>query len=264
MNISRTIKTLVCFGFFLCLTSLTAADNLGGPTMGYYLSPEFVGEHAKLIVEVTLDSVNTTMNKGMVWTLADCTVTDVLKGNLEDYALTVHAPGGEFEDFHTEAGPRPNLTPGDKWILALNPSTENRRVILGMIQGAFRLNNGIAERDFSLFSFVERPPVTLEGTVEKLDADELRETLRVAPAPDIDERAENTTTSIQSEKEEIPQTISQQNKKNTGINQTEEKEWENKQKTATDDSPNVSTVVGLIFALLSAVIAFMLLYKRKK
>ncbi len=164
-----------------CLAGVQLAfGNLGGFVTGVYLSPAEVAEFADLIIRGRILRVAPTLWRDAVWTETEIEVVEVWRGAIGDEVIVVRQPGGELEGFKTEAGPRSNFQLGDDWILAVDPIPgSDFHTVIGLIQGAFKVEDGQASRNFSGIRFSTPPPAGSvgQGAVEGFAIERLADML---------------------------------------------------------------------------------------
>ncbi len=102
------------------------------------------------------------------WTVATLVVDETLQGDHEPIA-EVRYPGGVIGDLHLVVSGSPQLHPGDDVVVF----TREQGRVLGLAQGVWKIEDGVATRDLSRLSFQDGV-----HPVERMPLDELRRLLR--------------------------------------------------------------------------------------
>jgi len=98
-------------------------------------------------------------------------------GNVTGDEMTIRQPGGRTETLVTRAGPSPEFEPNQTWILCLTKPPAGSWTVLGIKQGAFRVDGGIGRRDFTGFHFIRQPPESVQNQQELIGLTDLRDRL---------------------------------------------------------------------------------------
>lgn len=162
------------FAAFLFILSNTFATQ---HVRVIYLSTEALVKHADLIADVRIEKVEAKVLNNMVYTDAYCTVNHTIKGTTNEKSIIVRQAGGRTPTLVTDSGPNPNFEIGQKWILCLSKTSQNKLTVVGIKQGAFHIKNGKAIRDFSYFHFDKAPPISVKNNMEFLDEKQVRREL---------------------------------------------------------------------------------------
>lgn len=162
-----------------------------------YLSPERMAENTDAAVRVRINAIETIRIGTRVYTDAHCEILEAWYGAPPGTGITVRQPGGVHDGLATWAGPLPDWRPGEEWLFALNRPPQGWWTIHGIKQGGFRVENGLALRDFDGFSFTEPPPVELDGGIERIPAGELKRRMTAAHPGDGDLVADARATAAQ-------------------------------------------------------------------
>ena len=140
-----------------------------------YLSPEEMSQKSNLTVFVEIKEIKNILINDRVYTDAICEIKDVWRGKFEKNIVTIRQCGGTLENKMTWAGPIPTWKVGEEWVFNLSEAKKDWWTIYGIKQGAFKNVNGVAEREFSGFSFMIPPPKNIIDNKEILPLSVLKE-----------------------------------------------------------------------------------------
>lgn len=160
------LKKPVYFCLTLCLLTPLFALR---PVRVQYLSPEFLAGHVSDIVKVKVLNTRTERIGQIVYTDAICQVLENIKGPLRNQNVVIRQPGGKHGDILTDAGPIPPFRKEQQWLLCLERPPQGWLTVSGFKQGAFRLEKGRANREFSGFIFDKPPPDSVKNGIESID-----------------------------------------------------------------------------------------------
>ncbi|OVE74388.1 hypothetical protein BVX94_00460 [bacterium B17] len=139
-----------------------------------YLPLEEVAKKSKALAHVKIKSISAELKDSMVYTVVQCAVLDAMGSDLGNGILEIRQPGGSVGNLHTWSGPMPNWRPGEEWIFGLSGSFSGSWTVVGIKQGAFRVDGYVAERDFEGFAFLEAPPASVANGKESFAVIDLK------------------------------------------------------------------------------------------
>lgn len=142
-----------------------------------YLSPEEVALISKAVVHARVESIVSDAENGIIYTVVKCSVVDSMGSCLKEGGFEIRQPGGSLGSLRTWSGPIPVWQAGEEWIFGLTSPFQGVWTVVGIKQGAFRVEKESAVRDYEGLAFAEQPPVTILDGREVFSLEELKSRL---------------------------------------------------------------------------------------
>lgn len=130
-------KRIAAAGFFVCAFSALSR----GTTLARMDLRELTAS-AELVVRGKCIGAEVRAERGAIWTFAEFSIIETLKGGLQEKRVEVRLPGGQLGHVRESVEGVPKFTSGEEIVLFLERTSAGDYGISGWVQGTFRVHPG--------------------------------------------------------------------------------------------------------------------------